>query len=193
MPATPVLQTPRLWLCPPSPADIPAVQRRFPQWSVVEFLSAAVPWPYPADGAETNMDEVLKHLAEGSMSHWSLFLKDGGPGEMIGRISLWPDDGKRRDMRGFWLDPGFRGRGLMTEAANAVTDYALRELAWPRLWLSNAQPNAGSARVKERQGARLVDSESAQYVSGEFPRQVWLIEREAWLAAREPGGAVPAP
>jgi RimJ/RimL family protein N-acetyltransferase len=87
-------------------------------------------------------------------------------------------------MRGFWLDPEFRGRGLMTEAADRITDYALRELAWPHLWLSNAEPNRGSARVKERQGATLAATEPCKYVSGEHPRQIWLLTAEDWLARR---------
>ena len=62
-----------------------------------------------------------------------------------------------RDQRGFWLDPAFQGQGLMTEAADRVTDYAFRELGWPCLWLSNAQDNHASRRIKEKQGARLVD------------------------------------
>ncbi len=85
-------------------------------------------------------------------------------------------------MRGFWLDPEFQGRGLMTEAANCVTDYAFRELAWPHLWLSNAEAKAVSARVKERKGARLVGFEPFRYIEGEGRRMVWLIEREAWLS-----------
>ncbi len=141
MPPTPVLETRRIWLCPVSPADVPAVQRRFAQWSVVEFLSDRVPWPYPADGAAQNLADTLADLASGQNSHWSLFLKDGGPGEMIGRISLWPDDGVSREMRGFWLDPGYRGAGLMTEAADRVSTSRLRRSGRPHLWLSNAEPN----------------------------------------------------
>ena len=65
-------------------------------------------------------------------------------------------------MRGFWLDPAFQGRGLMTEAADRVTDYAFRHLGWPCLWLSNAQENLASRRIKEKQGARnSVDIRSA--------------------------------
>jgi len=184
MPPTPVIETARLWLCPCSPAEVDAVQRRFPRWEVVEFLSAVVPWPYPADGSATYMELALREMAAGEKSHWSLYLKEGGPGELIGRISLWPDNGRSRDMRGFWLDPDFRGRGLMTEAADAVTDYALRDLRWPCLWLSNAVPNRASAAVKVRQGARLAATETARYVSGEFPRQIWLLEATDWLSRR---------
>ena len=59
---------------------------------------------------------------------------EGGPDELIGRIDLWPDDGVSRDQRGFWLDPAFAGRGLMTEAAERVTEFAFVELGWPRIY-----------------------------------------------------------
>jgi hypothetical protein len=62
-------------------------------------------------------------------------------------------------------------------------------LGLPHLWISNADANLASARVKERQGqgtagSRLVGFEPAQFVSGEARRRVWQIEREAWLARR---------
>ena len=123
----------------------------------------------------------LDQMVRGEKCFWVIILK-GGPDELIGRIDLWPDDGVSRDQRGFWLDPEFQGRGLMTEAAERVTEYAFVELGWPHLWLSNAEANNASGRIKEKQGARLVDREPAVYVSGEGARMVWLLEREDWLA-----------
>ena len=87
-------------------------------------------------------------------------------------------------MRGFWLDPEFQGRGLITEAADRVTDYAFRNLDWPHLWVSNDDRNLPSARVKERQGARLVGFEPFRSVSGEGRRMVWSIERDTYFKAR---------
>jgi len=72
-------------------------------------------------------------------------------------------------MRGFWLDPEFQQRGLMTEAADRVTDYAFRELDWPHLWVSNAEPNRASARIKEKQ-VRVWSGSSLRSVSGEGRR-----------------------
>lgn len=183
MPPTPVLETERLILRPPRESDTPVVQRRFPQWEIVRYLNARVPWPYPADGAATAMAQTFEELARGEKSVWSIVLKDG-PDEMIGRIDLWADDGKSRDQRGFWLDPAFWGRGLMTEAADRVTDYALVELGWPHLWLSNAEVNVASHRVKEKQGAAIIDRTPKRYVYGEGVGVVWLLTREAWLAHR---------
>ena len=107
MPPTPVLETARLWLCPASPADIPSVQRRFPQWEVVKFLSARA-WPYPGDGSAANMAETLGDLVGGKAI--GACSSRMAAREAIGRISLWPDDGESRDMRGFWLDPEFWAR-----------------------------------------------------------------------------------
>ena len=181
LPPTPVLETQRLALRPLVPEDAPVLQQRFPQWEVVRYLATRIPWPYPADGAERFIALAQDEMARGEKHHWSIRLKDG-PDELIGCLALWPDDGKSRDMRGFWLDPGFQRRGLMTEAADRVTDYAFRDLGWPLLWLSNAEPNRASARVKEKQGARLVGFEPYACIEGEGRRMVWLIERAAWLA-----------
>ncbi len=184
LPQTPVLDSRRLVLRPLTPADAPPLQRRFPQWEIVRHLNVRIPWPYPSDGASRFIALAEEEMARGEKHHWSIRLKDG-PDELIGCIDLWPDDGKSRDMRGFWLDPEFQGRGLMTEAADRVTDYAFRDLGWPRLWVSNAEPNLASARVKEKQGARLIALEPFRFAEGESRRMVWLIEREEWLARRE--------
>ena len=70
----------------------------------------------------------------------------------------------------------------MTEAAEAVTDYAFRVLEWPFLYLTNAVENRASARVKEKQGAVEVGREPFSYVAGQGEKQVWLLTRDAWLA-----------
>jgi RimJ/RimL family protein N-acetyltransferase len=183
LPPTPVLETPRLVLRPLVPADAPTLQRRFPRWEIVRHLSPRIPWPYPDDGADRFITAMQDEMAHGRRHLWSIRPNDG-PDALIGCIELWPDDGKSRDMRGFWLDPEFQGRGLMTEAADRVTDYAFVDLGWPHLWVSNAEANRASARIKEKQGARLIGFEPFRYVEGEGRRMVWLIEREPWLKAR---------
>ena len=39
-----------------------------------------------------------------------------------------------------------------------------------------------SRRIKEKQGARLVDLMIGEYVAGRGPQMVWLLRREDWLA-----------
>ena len=184
MPPTPVLKTPRLILRPLRRKDAPVIQRRFPRWEIVRYLNANVPWPYPPDGAAGHIETCLGEMERGEKAHWAIIPRSG-PADLIGRIDLWPDDGVSRDQRGFWLDPEYQRQGLMTEAAERVTAYAFLELGWPHLWLSNAQENHASRRIKEKQGARLVDLMIGRHVGGTGPVMVWQLLREDWLA-RQP-------
>ena len=72
----------------------------------------------------------------------------------------------------------------MTEAADRVTEYAFLQLGWPQLWLTNAEGNIASRRIKERQGARLVNKVEKQYVSGKSSAEVWLLRSEDWKSRR---------
>ena len=181
LPPTPTLETGRLVLRPLAEGDVPAIQRIFPQWEVVRFLLDKVPWPYPEDGAATNMAECLERRAQGRQFYWAITLK--GCDDLRGRIDLRPDAGDH-EMRGFWLDPLLAGRGLMTEAAEAVTAYAFEVLAWPEIWVTNAASNHGSHRIKVKQGFERVEVVRGRFVFGEDEKEVWKLTREAWLARR---------
>jgi RimJ/RimL family protein N-acetyltransferase len=65
----------------------------------------------------------------------------------------------------------------MTEAADRVTEYAFLQLGWPHLWLTNAEGNVASSRIKQRQGANLVRKIEKLYVSGRSAGEVWLLSR----------------
>jgi len=105
--------------------------------------------------------------------HWSIRLRDA-PERLLGLISLRPDDSD--DQRGFWLDPVHQGKGLMFEAAERVTEFAFADLGLEALLLNNAEPNVASARIKQKQGARLLSSDPANFVSGRYNKQVWRLD-----------------
>lgn len=188
LPPTPILETARLVLRPVELRDAPAIQRDFPDWELVKHLHAGIPWPYPQDGAIANIRDCLARRARGEKFFWVLTLK-GGDDEAIGRIDLGPYDGETRDTRGFWLARRFWGRGLMTEAAEAVTGYAFEVLGWPFLYLNNAAENRASHRIKEKQGAEIVDVLPHPYMSGEGMRVTWILRREVWLARKAMSGS----
>ena len=83
---------------PAAHKDAPVIQRRFPQWEVVRWLDAKVPWPYPADGAADFVAACLAEMARARSSHWAIVPRKG-PADLIGIISLWPDDGRPRPAR----------------------------------------------------------------------------------------------
>jgi len=93
MPATPVLHTPRLVLRPLRTKDAPVIQRRFPKWDIVRWLSADVPWPYPADGAAHHIEDRLAEMARGEKSHWAIVPKRG-PADASPNTPSWSSAGR---------------------------------------------------------------------------------------------------
>ncbi len=170
---TPPLETPRLFLRPLELSDAPQIQRIFPRWEIVRHLAARVPWPYPPDGALSFIRDVaLPAVARGEAWNWTLRLKSD-PARIIGGIDLRKTD--NHDNRGFWLDPAFHRRGLMTEAADAATAFWFDVLHFPVLRTSKAVANVASRRISEKQGMRMIGVTERDYVSGRQPSEVWEI------------------
>jgi RimJ/RimL family protein N-acetyltransferase len=114
----PVLTTTRLILRPLELADAGAIQKQFPQWEIVRFLVAEIPWPYPADGAERFIrDLALPAMKAGREWYWSI-RPSHLPDQLIGIVSLMD---KPDNNRGFWIDPVWQGRGFASEASAAIT------------------------------------------------------------------------
>jgi ribosomal-protein-alanine N-acetyltransferase len=175
------LETPRLLLEPLALEDADRIQQLFPHWEIVQHLASVVPWPYPADGALTFLrDMALPAIARGEQWHWTLRLKTD-PETIIGEIGLTKHE---TDNRGFWLGREWHGRGLMTEAADAVTDYWFDVLKMPVLRVPKAIANTTSRRVSEKQGMRVIAIVERDYVSGRLPAEIWEITVDEWHARR---------
>jgi RimJ/RimL family protein N-acetyltransferase len=180
---TPALETARLWLRPLALEDAGRAQLLFPQWDVVKYLANQVPWPFPADGVLAYYRDVALPAVERREAwHWTLRLKDD-PENLVGSIGLM----KGENNRGFWLGARWHGRGLMSEAAEVVTDYWFDALGFPVLRVPKASANAASRRISEKQGMRVVETREGDYVSGRLATEVWEITAEEWRARRARG------
>lgn len=174
---TPSLETPQLLLRPLELADAEAVQRVFPQWEVVQYLNAIVPWPFPEGAALAHIRDVaLPAVARGEAWHWTLRLRSA-PDRLIGRIHLARGVDNNR---GFWIVPELQGQGLMTEAVIAANDYWFDILGFPVLRAPKAAVNPGSRRISEKTGMRLIGTTDKDYVSGRLPTEIWEITAEEW-------------
>lgn len=174
---TPTLETPRLILRPLELSDAAQTQLLFPHWEIVRYLRKIVPWPYPSDGAYTYYrDVVLPGVTRGGEWAWTLRLKSA-PDQLIGAISLFRSE---TDNRGFWLGLPWHRQGLMTEACDAVTDHWFEVLKFQVLRVPKAIANAGSRRISENQGMRVIGREDRDYVSGRLPSEIWEITAEEW-------------
>jgi len=183
---TPSLETPRLYLRPLELADADQVQILFPQWEIVRYLSKQVPWPYPPDGAyRFYKDVALPAIERGDAWHWTLRLR-GDPARLVGSISLMKEDQHNRGNRGFWIAPPWQRQGFVTEACDAVTDYWFDVLKFPVLRVPKAIANAGSRRLSEKQGMRIIGTEEREYVAGRLPGEIWEITADEWHARRRP-------
>ena len=68
----------------------------------------------------------------------------------------------------------------MTEACDAVTDYAFAEPGFERLTLCNAAGNTPSRRSKEKAGATFLRVEPAQFAGPDLTEhEVWELHRTA--------------
>ncbi|HEY4086702.1 MAG TPA: GNAT family N-acetyltransferase [Bryobacteraceae bacterium] len=177
-----LLETRRLLLKPLAPADANQIQKIFPRWEIVQFLNASIPWPYPADGADTFCRCVaLPAMERGEEWHWTLRLRTS-PDEIIGLISLTKGE---HINRGFWIAPAFQNQGLMTEAVIATADYWFDVLGFQVLRAPKAIPNMASRRISEKTGMRVIAVEEGNYVGGRFPTEIWEITDQEWRAFRD--------
>ncbi|HZZ38310.1 MAG TPA: GNAT family N-acetyltransferase [Acidobacteriaceae bacterium] len=179
---TPALETPRLLLRPLALADAEPIQRVFPQWEIVRYLNAIVPWPFPEGAALAHIrDHALPAMERADEWHWTLRRKTE-PDALIGRIHLSRGESNNR---GFWIVPECRGQALMTEAVIAVTDYWFDVLGFPVLRAPKAVANIASRRISEKTGMRLIGFIEHHYVSGRLPGEVWEVTAEEWRKFRK--------
>jgi [ribosomal protein S5]-alanine N-acetyltransferase len=181
---TPVLETPSLVLHPLQLSDAAQVQPLFARWEIVKQLNAKVPWPFPEDGVSVfYRDSALPAVERGEEWHWTLRFKDDADQKIIGSISLRRDGDNNR---GFWIAQEFQGRGLMTEAAAAVTRFWFEDLNQPILRVKKARENAASRAISLSQGMQCVGETEDDYVSGRLPTELWELRAEYWRRLHSP-------
>lgn len=144
------LHTATLDLVPPAPQDLEAVLAACQDSEIQRWVP--IPVPYLREHA---LDYVTAHTEktwdEGTEYTWTI-RTDGTLAGVVGLYRLGHGSG---DL-GFWMDPAFRGRGLLTEACTAVLDFSLAEapdgLGLVRIGWNAYAGNIGSARVAQKLG-----------------------------------------
>ncbi|WP_054950512.1 GNAT family N-acetyltransferase [Numidum massiliense] len=121
----------------------------------------------------------LKQFANNDGFHCGIWFR----GEIAGVVSyhFW-DWRNRRTSIGYWLGADFRGRGLMTAAVRALTDYALGELQLNRVEIRCATGNERSCKVPLRLGFTHegVLKETEWLYDRFVDHHVYAMLREAW-------------
>lgn len=179
---TPSFTTDRLILRELTLSDVPTYQKNFNNYEVIQHLSASVPWPYPEDGVDFYLKNIILPNQGKTRWDWGIFLKEN-PSEVIGTIALYhpgiPEN------RGFWLAQKNWNQGIMTEAVMPIMDFAFNVLKLDPIIFSNAVGNQRSRRVKEKTGAIFVETRPLKFVNPAYTEsEYWQLSREAWEKLR---------
>ena len=117
-----------------------------------EYLGRWLPWVAHAHGPEHQLEFIRgtrRQLAEDD--GFVCAIVDGGA--VVGTIGLHRiDRANSWTSIGYWLDADRQGRGTMTHATRAVTQYAFEVLGLNRVEIRAAVGNARSAAIPRRLG-----------------------------------------
>ncbi len=179
----PTFETERLVLKPRTLEHAQASFRYFNNWNVIKNLNDSIPWPYPETGGEEHyLNNVLPNIQAGKCLLWTIFERinlDVPIGSVEYRLEMHPQGD-----RGFWLGEPFWGKGYMTEAIECLNDYIFFEVGVPKLKLSNHKMNIGSRRVKEKTGAKFIETKKEQWRDKEIEMEYWELTSKDWKQYR---------
>jgi ribosomal-protein-alanine N-acetyltransferase len=161
------IRTPRLTLRRFRPDDAERVTEITSNWNVARMLRLA---PYP-QSVEEKRAWLAGHEAEWIAGEGYRFAVIEN-GRMIGCADV-DELASGLNEIGYWLDEACWGRGLATEAATAVRDFALGPLGLTHLTSGHAFDNPGSGHVLEKLGFRWTEDTTVW----SLPRQAQIVQR----------------
>ena len=166
-----ILETPRLILRPFQEEDIERLAELMANRDFMRFSLG----PYSREQTQVLLQKFLTWNQAGMPSPFAVVLreKEGVLGfcgflhhvEVPGEVEI-----------GYRLDPAYWNRGLITEAARAVRDYAFAGLKLPRVISLIRPENIPSRRVAEKIG--LMPERELTFRG--FPTIVFALSRERW-------------
>ncbi|MCE5230581.1 GNAT family N-acetyltransferase [bacterium] len=148
----PTLQTARLVLRAPVLTDAvtmnDAIRASFAE------LKPWMPWCQQVPAVEETRQNIENLLASEDPKKEIRFLAfEIVAGRFVACIGLHPQNLSIPSFEiGYWIDSRWSGRGYMTEAVRAVTDYAVNSLGARRVQIRAALSNARSWKIPERLG-----------------------------------------
>lgn len=175
-----LLETERLKLRPPTPADAEAIAVQIGDWDVAKMLSR-VPYPYTVGDAHDFIAAVEASRRAGKR----LVLAVTRKSELVGIVGL--DDIRRIESEpianlGYWFGRAHWHKGYATEAVRAVVKHAFEDLSLAGLKSGHFKENHRSGRVLAKLGFRYA-GEGMQYCLArgeEVPHVDVVLPRACW-------------
>jgi RimJ/RimL family protein N-acetyltransferase len=158
--SAPVLQTQRLTLRRPVPADWDAFGDFMMSDRAQEF------------GSHRNLGKAFRSFAA-ELGHWDIFgigmfaVAAKGEDRALALVGPWlPPDWPEKEIGWMVLSAEAEGKGIAREAAEAALDHVWRVLRWDTVVSYIAEGNSRSVALAERLGARLDPAAKAPEAPG---------------------------
>jgi RimJ/RimL family protein N-acetyltransferase len=176
------IETARLWLRWPRICDAAAIHKICSQWEVARY-TARIPHPYPQGSAERFIYAARESNASGR-DLTLVMTPIKGKRDAIGSISL-ESRGEDRLSLGFVLAPHDWGKGLATEAAEAMIDAGFGMTPAVEILASVRLENEASRAVVEKCGFVLggTGPQGAPARGGMVECHSFRLSRADWAAA----------
>lgn len=178
----PTLVTPRLRLRPFQMDDATGVERIANDQRIAG--TTRLPYPYPEGLAARWIASHEGAFRAGVDATFAIELETA----LIGAVSLMHiDQANANGELGFWIAPDHWGKGLATEAAQAVVDWGFRERPLHRIYAFYMPHNPASGRVLAKLGLTPEGRLRGHIRKGERYEdlEVVAILRDEWQASRK--------
>lgn len=145
-----VLETDRLILRPFKKED--AIEM-YNNWATDEQVTRYVTWPphKSLDESENIINLWIKENKNIENYHWAIEIKEDN--SVIGTIGLLGVDNRNENSElGYCISKDYWNKGITTEAASSVINYALKEVGFTRITARHQIGNDASGRVMEKCG-----------------------------------------
>ncbi len=144
----PTLRTARLILRPFVAGDADRLHLLVNDRAIAD-TTASIPHPYPAGLAATWIVSHAIGWAAGNSLTWGVTTPEDG---VVGVMGLVVQTDSLSGTLGYWIGVPFWGRGIATEAATAVRDFAFEVIGLNRFDATYLVRNPASGRVMEKLG-----------------------------------------
>lgn len=108
-----------------------------------------VPFPYTKEDAQKFYEKSVENYSKEDEGFQYIIEDKNG---FVGLLGVHKPENNLRVELGYWMGKQFRGKGYMSEALEAVSNYLLKEHIFERVYLMTFIWNKASLKVAEKAG-----------------------------------------